>query len=428
MKFPTCFLLLLLVSVTSNAQNDLDPNKKTSGYDLVYSTRPRVRERTKRNYNRYDIPFEYKNNLMVVNLVFNGVFPLEFIFDTGAEHTIFSKKKITDLLGIKYHRKFTIYGSDMNVKLIAYLVRGIQLKIADLTLSNHSMLVLEKDYFHFEEIAGMTIHGILGSDVFRSFIVKIDFKKNQISLFKPKSFKENLKKYEKIPIEIFKHKPYITATTRFPNDSTLQLKLLLDTGASIPLLLHTNTDRRMVLPDNLIRGNIGMGLGGFLEGAVGRINELKIGSFNLKNVITNFRDLPEDADTTLLFNRNGILGNQILSRFSIIIDYQKQMLYLKPYKNLDEAFEFDKSGIFVVAGGHKLNTYFIHEVIQDSPAWKAGIRKGDRIKKLKGMPAQLFSLRHIGNILSKKEGKKVKMVIIRKGERLKVAFRLRKLI
>jgi len=316
----------------------------------------------------------------------------------------------------------------MRVKLIAYLVRGIKLEIADLTLANHSMLVLEKDYFHFEEVAGMAIHGILGSDVFRNFIVKIDYKKNQISLFRPKSFKENLKKYEKIPIEIFKHKPYITASTKFENDSILQLKLLLDTGASIPLLLHTNTDPRMVLPNNLIRGNIGMGLGGFLEGAVGRVNELTIGSFELKNVITNFRDLPDDIDTSMLYNRNGILGNQILNRFSVIIDYQKQFLYLKPYKNFDDKFEFDKSGIFVVAGGPKLNTYYIHEIIQDSPAWEAGLRKGDRIKKLKGMPARIFSLRHIGNILSKKEGKKIKMVVFRKGERLKAAFRLRKLI
>ena len=39
-----------------------------------------------------DIPFEYTNNFIILTVHFNGLLPLKFIFDTGAEHTILSKR------------------------------------------------------------------------------------------------------------------------------------------------------------------------------------------------------------------------------------------------------------------------------------------------------------------------------------------------
>ena len=46
---------------------------------------------------KLEIPFERIDNFIVVKILFEGLFPLRFILDTGAEHTILTKKEITNL-------------------------------------------------------------------------------------------------------------------------------------------------------------------------------------------------------------------------------------------------------------------------------------------------------------------------------------------
>ena len=65
-----------------------------------------------------DIPFKYENGFIVVNLIINGVLPLKFIFDTGAEYTILAKREFTDVLGVNYEREFNLIGADLTLSLI----------------------------------------------------------------------------------------------------------------------------------------------------------------------------------------------------------------------------------------------------------------------------------------------------------------------
>jgi hypothetical protein len=49
----------------------------------------------------------------------------------------------------------------------------------------------------------------------------------------------------------------------------------LDTGAGLPLLLYTDTNEAINIPPKVIRSNIAMGLGGYIEGYLGRIQEIQ---------------------------------------------------------------------------------------------------------------------------------------------------------
>ncbi len=381
-----------------------------------------------RDVNKIEIPFEYRNNLIVVKVVFQNVFPLNFIFDTGAESSILARRELTDVLGIPYEREFRILGSDMKTEITAYLVRGIHLKINTMVLPNHSMLVLEDDYLHLDHTAGLDIQGILGADIFRGLIVKIDYKRRIITLFNSNSYKEPGDNYTALPIKVFRNKPYLDTFIKIQQDTTLSVRLLLDTGAMLSLLLNTETHPELRLPAQVISGQVGTGLGGIIEGYMGRVNKLDLGPLECHQIPTNFQELPQGIDTALLRGRNGVIGNQILSRFNVILDYPRETMYLRPNRNYRKNFRFDKSGLVVIAADIHLNRFIIHDVIKDSPAAEAGLQAGDEIKRINLQPEKLLSLSSVHRTFSGKEGKKVALTIKRGGKKIKVKFRLRSLI
>jgi hypothetical protein len=354
---------------------------------------------------------------------------LKFIFDTGAEHTILSRKEITDVLRMKYLREFELLGADMSQHLKAHLVQGVHFKVGPrMVLPNHSILVLEEDYFRFEEVTGQKIHGIIGADVFKNFVVRINYQRQLITLIKPSAFKEPGNDYQKIGIEVYKNRPFIFSPLKLSSDSTKTAKLLLDTGATVAMILNTNTSLNLKLPENLISGKIGMGLGGFLEGYLGRVEKLKMGDYLLNEVLTNFQELPPFVDTSLLNGRNGLVGNQILSRFHLILDYWNETIYLKPNRDFKDKFKYDKSGITLLATGVQLNRFLVHDILENSPAFLADLKRGDELRSLNRVPINFFSLQDLNNIFSKREGKKIRLVVKRNGRRVVIKFVLKKLV
>ncbi len=376
----------------------------------------------------YRIPFVYENGFIVVEVVLNEIFPLRFIFDTGAEHTILTRREITDWLQVNYQRRFTIMGADLTAELTAYLATGISLKISNLQTSNRSILVLEEDYFRIDEFAGLEIHGILGADIFRRYVVQINYRRQMITLHDPVDFDLPRSKFTELPMELNRNKPYLFAQTYIKGDTALPAKYLLDTGASLAVLLYTDSYPKLDLPERVVRGHLGIGLGGQLRGFVGRIQALDFGAVKMNDVVANYQEITPLVDSVFLNNRNGLIGNEVLSRFNLIIDYIRSRCYVSPNRSFKKQFRYDRSGLLIAAGGANLNEFNIFDIVPGSPADEAGLLPGDRILRINGWPAPLVGLEGITRRLKKREGKRIKLIIERESEKLKMVFRLRKLI
>lgn len=380
------------------------------------------------NHERIDIPFEYKNNFILINIRLNNFIPLTFIFDTGAEYTILAKKSFTDLLGVNYDREFQLVGADLTTTLTAHLAKNIDISLPGIKARSQNILVLEKNYFNFEEYAGVPVDGIIGADFFRHFIVKINYKAKRITLLDP-AISLKKKGYVAYPIHIKSGKPYINKEIHLRDSITIPAEFLVDTGAGLSLLLYTNTHPDFKLPATTVTGNIGMGLGGFMEGYLGRIKKLDLDPFSFSDVITNFQELPNiNPDSTLLVTRDGIIGNGLLSRFTVMIDYHRSMMYLKPRKKYNRNFSYDRSGIVTIASGQNLDRYEITDIVPNSPAEKAGLLAGDRLIRISGLPKIFMDLPTINKKLRGKVGKKVKVVVKRDGVRKVFHLRLKDLI
>ncbi len=377
-----------------------------------------------------DIPFEYRNNFILITLLFNDAVPLKFIFDTGAEHTVLSKREVSDLLHVRYEREFKITGSDLSKELIAYLVRQVKFEIPGKILAaKEDILVLQEDYFRFEEYAGVNVHGILAANVFARYVLKINYAKKVITLYDRAYYQEKTEGFAPYPLEIMRNKIYINTHIEVLRDSITPVKLLIDTGAGLPLLLFTNTNALLQPPVNSIPSNIGMGLGGYLQGFTGRIFHLNLEPFSLNQVVSFFQAIDTSAPNLSQINyRNGLIGNSILSRYQVIIDYIGGKMWLKPAKNYNSAFVYDRSGISLIASGLLLNTFTIQNVLPYSPAWNVDIRRGDEITKVGYTPANLLSLDEILNVFQKKPGKKIKLVLRRDGQKIKKTIVLKDLL
>lgn len=373
------------------------------------------------------IPFEIHNNFIVVQVVINKSLPLKFIFDTGAEHTILSKNIIAAALNLKYDRPIKIIGSDLNKEIVAYVSTKVHLKVGEAIAPSQDMLILKDDYFKIDEYVGQDIHGIIGADLFRNLVLKIDYRKNLITVRQTKNFKPPKGKWKEVPVTIEKYKPYIIANAHY-NDKISKVKLLVDSGASLSLLLHTNTSEDLEFPESLIKGSVGRGLGGILEGFLGRLNRLEFGDFYFNNIVANYQDISETMKIESISKRNGILGGVLMSRFNIIIDYPKEKLYLWPHRKYNKNFKYDKSGLELILSGNKLKTIIVYNILKNSPAYEAGIRKGDQIISVNYAHFNLLNLRGVYRKLTRKSGKKIRIKVKRKDKILVFKFQLRDLL
>jgi len=377
------------------------------------------------NKTKREISYQYINGFIVVKLYYANVFQLNFLFDTGASHNILFKKHLNDIIGIEYTDTILVSGADLDLKMEAMVSRNIPMKLENTSTILRDIIVLEKDFLELEQILGIRIDGILGGDFFRGLIVGVNHKKKRLTIYDPNRFVPK-KDYTRHNIDIHNYKPYIKSWTKI-EENVDTLNYLIDTGASLALLVHSNRNEKIELPDNVIIGNLGKGLGGEIHGYVGMIDGIRIDQYELPNVITSFQDIDSSYLDSEHLIREGIIGNVALSRFNMIIDYVREVLYLQEISKLDEAFEYDKSGMLIYALGENLNEYYIKTIYPDTPAAEAGLRPGDKIIKIGFWPARFYSLSGILKKLRGKDGKKIKLKILRNGEKIKIQFRLRNL-
>lgn len=374
------------------------------------------------------IPYSYHHGFIIVDVVFQRLLPLKFILDTGAEHTIILKREYADALNLQSSKRIRLFGSDMSRELYAMIYRNTFLQMVNTQLVRHDIIVLEEDILKLEEFVGTTVDGILGAEFFKGMIMQVDYKKQQIVLYNPALFDySKLEDFHKMDLEISSAKPYLMCTTEIVEGKPIKTRLLVDTGAALTVLFHNNTDSLMVIPELIVKGNLGKGLGGEIEGFTGKVHRLQINGLEFRNMLSSFQDLEDILIEESKVKRNGIIGNLLLERFNVFFDFSKLKLYMKPGKNYNKAFDFDKSGMTIFAFGKDLNQYYVKYVMEGSPADEAGILPGDVIKKVGFWSTKWYSLSSLNKKLMGKPGKKISLTLERDGNKIQKQIVLRDL-
>jgi PDZ domain/Aspartyl protease len=366
---------------------------------------------------RVEIPVEIHNNLVVVPVLLNGSLPLKFIVDTGVRTAILTEKAYTDILNLTYARKYTIAGPGGENLIEAYVTNGVELQLPGVNGLGHALLVLQEDYLELRNNLGTDVHGVLGYELFSRFVVKVDYRQKTLTLMLPEKLKPG-RKYESIPISIEDTKPYINVALTQGNGEKKNMKFLVDSGASHSLLIEPKSDSTLDVPVNAVSCVVGRGLGGAIRGKTGRVKELEIGHYKMQNVIANFPDPNSYMDTLKLGStfRNGTLGGEVLSRFTVIYDFSKEKIYLKKNSDFKKGFYYNLSGLTVRAKGNRLNTFEITDIRKFSSSDKAGLQIGDQIISVNGQSVKDLDLNQLNGFLNVRPGKKVLVSVKRNNE------------
>jgi len=414
--------------------------------------------------NKQKISFEFNNNLIVIPVDLNGS-TLNFILDSGASKTILFGIQNSDSIPLNNSKKIKLRGLGEGTFVEGIISNNNQIRIENIIGVNQTVYVVLDDKYDMSGKMGKTIHGIIGYNLLKHFIVDINYTTKRLVFYRPNKFRSlNTKKYQKFDLKFHHNKPYINADISINTTSKHQVKLLIDTGSSDALWLFEDAKLGITVQNDFFKDHLGEGLSGSIEGKRSKISSFKLGSYIFNNPTTAFLDSLATKYARSYKARNGSIGSRILKRFRVVLDYPNQNIYLKKSSNFDKEFRYNRAGIELVYAGKTLvqqkhlfqNTisgqksnnetnsinfeidykyifkpiYGIYKIREDSPAALAGLKVHDMIQSVNGKSAYEYKMSEINALFYGSDGSKIKIVVEREisGVYYTYQFQLKKLL
>ena len=374
------------------------------------------------------IKFKSSSNLIIIPVNINDSDTLNFILDTGVRLPIITELPFVNKLNLNYMMPVKIKGLDNGEGLTAYRSGNNTLHISGLTAQNQEVQMIIDEDFQISHMLGIPVHGLIGFNLFKDFVVEINYQDEELTLYKPEYYKYHDRKSDIImPLHFDGTKPFVRTTIVTDSMKEVPVKLLVDTGASDALWLSEKSDERIRIPENHIETFLGRGLSGDLYGTKARIDAIWVGPLLMTQPIVAFPD-SELMDQLITSNdRNGTIGAEILRRFYVTVDYRNSRLTLRPTSRIKDDFNYNMSGMEVINPIPGLPVYTIADITKDSPAFYAGLQKDDQILSVNGNYHKSIELNDINLLLQSKENKKIRVTVLRNGEEIRTSFELKKM-
>lgn len=246
-----------------------------------------------------------EQNTIFVKAVFNGTDTLDLNFDSGTTELTLTQETIDK----KLRAKPQLYNTFYTLRLGS---RDYHTKVYDAQLSGHGT------------------DGRFGWDLFRNNVVELNYDKHIMVV------------HPALPAAVGKDKGYSQLAITYIQGLPCIISTIVQNGVSVTdtFLFDTGYQRTAMLDNDLMKAS-GFPTGQMKEikrvvmrGAQGNeipvitaeLQNLKIGHYTLKNV-------PVQQVTTskpMKGHNIHILGNEVLKRFNIFLDFKNNVVYLKP--------------------------------------------------------------------------------------------------
>jgi len=362
------------------------------------------------------IPFTQLTGGIVIVRALLDSFPdtLNFILDTGSSG-ISLDSTTADYLNLQPEPSDRTIKGIAGIKRVSFLYNrtlhfpGLSIDSLNFHINDYSILLA---------VYGVRVDGIIGYGMLSRYIVKVNYDRMRITIASNGSIR--------YPRGGYLLKPYMTTLVVQPIDvrdaATLRSNFLFDMGAGLCMMLTKDfvEDSFFLNKKTKAYTKEGEGLGGKIDMQLRVIKEVKIGPYRFKRVPVYVFD--DEYNVTSYPYMSGILGNELLRRFNVTLNYAQGDIYLLPNTHMRDFFDYSYSGLelyyiegLIVAG----------DVAKGSPAEEAGVKEGDIVIAVNRDLSQNLDRykRELQNTLGK-----VQLLLKRNGEIIRTEFKVKNIL
>lgn len=316
------------------------------------------------------VPFyQLTGGIVILQARFAG-FPdtLNFILDSGSSGISLDSSTV-DYFGL------SPVASDKSIRGIAGIKKVSFLYDQTLHFPGISIDHLNfhvNDYDILTAVYGERIDGIIGYSILSRYIMKLDYDSMQLTFFSKGNFR--------YPKGGFLLKPSIwqlaAQDLRVKDARTIYSRFLFDMGAGLNLLLSKEfvEDSAVLYKKRKRLVKQGEGLGGKIDMELTLMKEIKIGPYKFRNVPVYVFD--DEYNVSSYPYMCGILGNDLLRRFNVYLNYEKSEFYLLPNTHYNDVFDYSYSGVELYLVGGRI---IIGDIAKGSSAEAVGLKEGDEV-------------------------------------------------
>lgn len=389
----SCFLLAVSISATAQEQFIEPPAK------LLTTLRFR----------------QLSGGIIILNAQFaNFQDTLNFILDTGSGGISLDSATV-DYFNIKP------MPSDMTILGIAgarkvSFIYNQTLRLPGLTVDSLNFHV--NNYEILTSVYGEKIDGIIGYSLLSRYIFHINYDSLKISIFSNgwMKYPRGGWLYEPIlrtlPVQSARIKDGVTTNSRF----------LFDIGAGLCLMLNKDfvEDSNFLHKKRVMYAKEAEGVGGKIDMEMTVIKEVRVGPYKFRNVPVFVFD--DKFNITSYPYLSGIIGNDLLRRFNLILNYAKREFYFMPNSHYLDGFDYAYSGIelYMVDG-----LIILGDVAVGSPAEAVGLEEGDILIGINNVFIQNLQL---FKALLQAPGQKTKVIVSRDGDLKEFTFKIKSIL
>ena len=311
------------------------------------------------------VPFRYEGDHVYVDITINGKGPFSAVLDTGG--TYVATPALAGRVGLKAQGALPGNGNGADT-VDTGLARADTVGIGGLTLRRPLFIVLSLPALHDRPI--------IGYELFKRFVTRIDYDKNLLTFTRPGRFAYKGKGVS-VPFRFNNSIPEVDgAVDGVPGAFTI------DTGAGGDVRLnrpfveaHGLTARYKPRFETII----GYGVGGAERGGVVRLGRLNLGGVGVDRMVASLASdrAGGGADKAIAGN----VGEGLLHRFNLTFDYAQMRIIFEPNSHSADPAGENRTGINVDPNAPNA---LVADVVPGSPAALAGIKIGDVIESVDG--------------------------------------------
>ncbi len=279
-------------------------------------------------------PFQLTDSLIYIQASINGSHPLWMMLDTGSSVTVFDET-VSKMLGIRFLDEGNVDGPGQgSVQKLAF-ANHATLMFAGEEMGDQTVATLPLEWFSRE--VGRSTDGFLGSNVFRNYVVEIDYA-NQLLRFHDPAVYCYSGSGQRLPLQfIWNDIPTVHAEVVAQDGRAIDGVFLVDSGATTAIWLtkaFSEAHPEVLSAQGTVEVPKVVAVGGGLRTRLGRVQAIRLGGFVVSMPLTQF-----SQNTSGIFaapDITGTIGAQMLRRFTVIFDYPHGEMILEPNEHFGD--------------------------------------------------------------------------------------------